>query len=212
MTTILFDLDGTLIDSTAAILEAFEYACVQNHFPVPSESAITSLIGYPLDVMFEKSGVSKEQAIVFVDSYKSLYRQISNEKTDLLPKAREAVESAAEFSRLGVVTTKTARYSRILLEHLNIMHRFEVLIGREDVENPKPHPEPILKAMESMKADRDHTWMIGDTCMDILSAKAAKINAIGVTSGYATPQQLKECDSLITSDVYEAIAYLRSKT
>lgn len=212
MTTILFDLDGTLIDSTEAILEAFEYACVQNHFPVPSESEITALIGYPLDVMFEKSGVPREKAMVFVNSYKSLYRQISNGKTDLLPMAKEAVESAAEFARLGVVTTKTARYSRILLEHLDIMHRFEVLIGREDVENPKPHPEPIFKAMESMKADSKHTWMIGDTCMDILAAKAAGINAIGVTTGYATPEQLKECDSLITDDVYEAIAYLRTKT
>lgn len=208
-TTILFDLDGTLIDSTEAILEAFHYACRENAFDLPKDEEIKALIGHPLDEMFFRLGVERHQTDIFVNSYKTLYRQISESKTKLLPFAEEAIISAGKFARLGIVTTKTAHYSEILLEHIGVMHHFEVLIGRENVTHPKPHPEPVHKALEAMQSTPESTWLIGDTCMDILSAREAGIRGIAVASGYASKAQLESCQSEIKEHALEAVEWIR---
>lgn len=101
--------------------------------------------------MFADLGVDEKFVWEFVDEYKLRYREISCEQTLLLCNAYQSLEFASSFARLGIVTTKTGMYTRPLLEHLNINHFFECLIGREHVINPKPHPEPILKAIEEMK-------------------------------------------------------------
>jgi len=138
------------------------------------------------------------------------YRVISCEKTILLEGAREAIIKASKFATLGVVTTKTGEYSRILLEYMELMKYFDVLIGREDVTYPKPHQEPILKALEKLEYDKNSTWMIGDTCMDINSAKNAGVNPIAVTSGYATHTMLRNCSSSIYNNIKEAIEFIKN--
>ncbi len=206
---ILFDLDGTVIDSTEAILDGFRVAFETLGGEVPSDEAIKNEVGHTLEDMFLKLGVAKDRVDEYVHTYKMHYRIISCEKTVLLDSAKEAIEKASRFATLGVVTTKTGEYSRILLEHLGLMHYFSVLIGREDVKNPKPHKEPILKALEKLEYDKNRTWMIGDTCMDIESAKSAGVNAIAVTSGYASIEVLQKCASLITSNVYQAVKHIK---
>jgi phosphoglycolate phosphatase len=206
---ILFDLDGTLIDSTEAILESF--AAAFRHFgkPVPPAEEIKALIGYPLETMFERLGVPRREVDAYVTAYKAHYRTVHLQKTMLLPKAKEAVILAYEHARLGVVTTKTGKYSRELLEHLGLMHYFDVLIGRQDVVHPKPHPEPILKALSKLeRATTDKSWMIGDTCMDMEAAKAAGIDAVGVTCGYADRQTLEKCTAYIRENAYEAVQFV----
>ena len=143
---ILFDLDGTLIDSTEAILESFHYAFDSLTINRPDDKYILAEIGHPLDIMFTSLGVKDDIIWNIVAKYKEKYRLISKEKTFLLPKAEESLIEASKIARLGVVTTKTTKYSVELLEYMNIKDYFEVFIGREDVINPKPHPEPILKA------------------------------------------------------------------
>ncbi|MEO1923004.1 MAG: HAD-IA family hydrolase, partial [Nautiliaceae bacterium] len=113
------------------------------------------------------------------------------------------------FARLGIVTTKTGEYSKELLKHFGIMDYFEVLIGREDVENPKPHPEPILKALYKMKASKEAAWMIGDTCLDMVSAKEAGINYIGVKFEYENEENMKKCAEIVKSDVLKAVEYIK---
>jgi len=203
---ILFDLDGTLIDSTEAILESFHYAFDFFTVERPDDSLIVAQIGHPLDFMFQALGISVDQVWDFVAKYKENYRKISREKTFLLPQAREAVEAASKIARLGVVTTKTALYSKELLEHMEIMHFFEVLIGREDVENPKPDPEPIFKALSKLQSDTTECWMIGDTCMDMDAAQAAEIKSIAVTCGYGSWEQLSKCATIVTTNAFEAVA------
>lgn len=205
---ILFDLDGTLIDSTEAILESFSQAFDQYGFPHAKSEEIKSLIGYPLDKMFADLGVPQERVWDFVHSYKEHYRKISTQKTLLLNNAREAVLRAKEFATLGIVTTKTGLYSRELMEHFELMHHFDVLIGREDVEHPKPHPEPILKALESLKSSKENVWMIGDTKLDLLCAEAAGVQSLAVTSGYDSLETLKKYTDVIFSDALEAVDFL----
>ena len=206
---LLFDLDGTVIDSTEAILEGFKVAFETFGGEVPSDEAIKNEIGHTLENMFLTLGVDKEMVSEHVHAYKMHYRIISCQKTILLDGAREAIVKASKFATLGVVTTKTGEYSTILLEHMNLMHYFSVLIGREHVENPKPHEEPILKALAKLEHDRNKTWMIGDTCMDIDSAKNAGVKSVAVTSGYATHSMLNKCATHICENVLEAVDYIK---
>lgn len=208
MITILFDLDGTLLDSTEAILEGFEVAFKENSERVRSEEEVKALVGYPLEIMFQKMGVENSKIESCVKSYKLHYRTISRPKTTLLENAKEAIELANEFATLGVVTTKTGRYSIELLEHMDIMKYFKCLIGRENVENPKPHPEPILKAMNLLNSNADKTFMIGDTSLDILSAKDANITPIAVECGYES--DLKKYKVEVKKDSLEAVKYIQS--
>ena len=205
---ILFDLDGTLIDSTEAILESFSVAFESFDSPVPHEDLIKAEIGHPLDDMFTTLGVEDVHVDAHVQAYKMHYRKISCAKTVLLPEAKEAVELASKHATLGVVTTKTAKYSIELLEHMGLMSYFDVLIGREDVENPKPHPEPIFKALSKLPRNKNKYWMIGDTPMDILAAKAANIESVAVTCGYADEASLSEHTENLSKTALEAVKFI----
>jgi phosphoglycolate phosphatase len=205
-TVILFDLDGTLIDSTEAILRCFDDSFKHFGLPTPPSEEIKALIGHPLDYMYAHLGVPKERVWDFVDIYKAHYRTRSKPMTKLLPHAKEAIVEASAFARLGVVTTKTGLYSKILLEHMGIMDYFEVLIGREDVVEPKPHPEPILKALHKMDvAYRNDVWMVGDTCLDMVSAKDAQVRGVGVLCGYGKRNELARCSDYLQNNALQAV-------
>ena len=88
---------------------------------------------------------------------------------------------------------------------MGVMHYFKVLIGRESVQYPKPHPEPILKALAHLKADPTQTWMIGDTPMDLICAKEAGVESIGVLCGYSTKEELMKHTSCIVNDAFDAV-------
>ncbi|WP_295421190.1 HAD family hydrolase [Sulfurovum sp.] len=208
---ILFDLDGTLIDSTEAILESFHVAFKTFNDAVPDEALIKAEIGHPLDHMFLTLGVTEEKVWEYVHAYKMHYRKISCAKTILLPHAREAVALASRHATLGVVTTKTAKYSIELLEHMGLMHYFEVLVGREDVEYPKPHPEPIQKALAKLPCVTDNIWMIGDTCMDMLCARDANVFGVGVACGYGNRERLSECSDHIYQNAFEAVTFITNR-
>ncbi|NLC27637.1 MAG: HAD family hydrolase [Campylobacteraceae bacterium] len=205
MKVILFDLDGTLIDSTEAILESFDAAFNAMKKESPEPNYILELIGHPLDEMFKSLGVPKSQVWEYVDAYKLNYRLVSKPKTTFLPTAKEAIVLAHKHAILGVVTTKTSQYSKELLEHMGVMNYFEVLIGREDVINPKPDPEPILKAMHALGAHKEKSWMIGDTCMDMVAAKKAGIKSVAVSCGYSSKEQLKKCALYIEPTPLDAV-------
>ena len=208
---ILFDLDGTLIDSTDAILESFHNSFDIHGSVHPSDEDIKKYIGYPLDVMYANLGVESGLIWDYVATYKEHYRKISTQKTTLLANAHEAVLQAKEFAALGIVTTKTARYSKVLMEHFELMHHFEVLIGREDVQNPKPHAEPILKALQKLDTQKKEIWMIGDTKLDLISAKNAAVNSIAVLSGYDTQETLQRHCDIVLIDALEAVKHLKNR-
>ncbi len=210
---ILFDLDGTLIDSTDAIISTFNHSFKELNFDFKGKDEdIKSLIGYPLDIMYSKLGIEEQRVWDFVDSYKNRYRIISKEQTTLLENAYEAVELASKIARVSVVTTKTRAYTMPLLEHFNIAQFFEIVTGRENVQNPKPHPEPILITLEQMNYDKnkDSVWMIGDTKLDLIAARDANINSIGLLCGYGEEEELRKYTNFIETTALDAIKYLKS--
>jgi phosphoglycolate phosphatase len=175
---ILFDLDGTLIDSTDAILETFHHSFKVHNYPTPKDEDITALIGYPLDVMYRELGVDEDVVWDYVHTYKEYYRVISTQKTTLIVNAKEAVTQANEFATLGIVKTNA---------------------------------EPLMKALEVLDATNREIWMIGDTKLDLMSAKNAGVNSIGVLSGYDNCDILKQHTDMIFSDALEAVKFLHNR-
>lgn len=201
---VLFDLDGTVIDSTEAIVESFGVAFKHFGKPAPTAEDVISKIGHPLKVMFAKLGIEENIVDEVVARYKEHYRSVCNEKTVLIPNAAEAVKLMAKHATLGVVTTKTTQFSKDILVHLGIGEYFETVVGFDDVKNPKPHPEPILLALERLGNPEGKKWMIGDTPLDIMAANEAKVTPMAVLSGYASKELLSSYDAAIFDDVLDA--------
>ncbi|MDL0080550.1 HAD family hydrolase [Helicobacter zhangjianzhongii] len=205
---LLFDLDGTLFDSIDGIYHSFTHACGAAFSPTIDE--VRSLIGLPLVEMFIKVGFEPKEAQDRAIAYKNHYRKIYLQETKLLPNVIESLIMAKSFAHLGVVTTKTALYSKHILQHFDILRFFQVVIGSEDVQHPKPSAEPILKALCSLPiAPKEQVFMIGDTIYDLEAAKNAQINGVWVRSGYGMgleSRAMMSCDG-----VYEAVCAIRTQ-
>ncbi|MBB5021769.1 HAD hydrolase-like protein [Desulfurispira natronophila] len=206
---VLFDLDGTLIDSTDAIVESFGTAFrVHGRHPLPA-SSVVALIGHPLTEMFRRLGIDEHHVNSFVAAYKQHYRSIARQKTTLLPYGILALQQVKAFARMGVVTTKTGRYSIEILQHLQVLGYFETVVGFEDVVCVKPHPEPILTALKRMQVmPGPEVYMIGDTSMDVESAVAACVTPLAVTSGYETAESLQRHGCAVFEHCLQACAHI----
>ncbi|EAJ9817983.1 HAD family hydrolase [Campylobacter jejuni] len=206
--TILFDLDGTLIDSTDAILNSFQGAFKALGLTSKNNEEIKNLIGYPLEQMFrmlypDKVNLSKE----FVLAYREIYAQIYLEQTTLLPKAKEALELGSEIADLGIVATKGGKFTPILLDYLRVKKFFKTLITLEDVTNPKSSSEPIILALKRLNKTQENAYMIGDTILDIQAAISANITPLALTCGYGNENELK-AHSMVFLNAYEAVNYI----
>ncbi|HEH3878713.1 TPA: HAD family hydrolase [Campylobacter jejuni] len=206
--TILFDLDGTLIDSTDAILNSFQGAFKALGLTSKNNEEIKNLIGYPLEQMFrmlypDKVNLSKE----FVLAYREIYAQIYLEQTTLLPKAKEALELGSEIADLGIVTTKGGKFTPILLDYLGVKKFFKTLITLEYVTNPKPSSEPIILALKRLNKTQENAYMIGDTILDIQAAISANITPLALACGYGNENELKAY-SMVFLNAYEAVNYI----
>ena len=210
---ILFDLDGTIIDSTDAIVSTFYHSFETMQYDFKgTDQDIISLIGYPLDIMYKELGIEEDKAWDFVDAYKNRYKEISTIKTLLLKDSIKALQLASTFARVSVVTTKTRKYTIPLLDHFNINHHFDIVTGIECVENPKPHPEPIIKTLNDMKYkdELNKVWMIGDTKLDLIAANEAKINSVGVLCGYGTQAELEKYTKNVKIDTLKAVEFIKN--
>lgn len=208
---ILFDLDGTLIDSTDAIYESFCFSCGENGLDIPALKEVRKTIGHTLNDMFSSFGAKKEHLPSFVDSYREHYLKVFLEKTKMLPNATTAIALASEFATLGVVTTKTSRRSRELLEYFDVLKFFHTIIGIEDVKFPKPHKDPILTAISRIDADvlSSDVFMVGDTILDAQSALDGGVHPIGVSCGYGEKEDLDKVCENVFGDSLEAVKFIR---
>jgi len=202
---ILFDLDGTLIDSTKAIVHSFEASFKTFEQEIPQKSEILRLIGHPLEVMFESLGAPKSKVWDYVGAYRENYKDVAKPNTTLLPTAYEAVLLASKHAKVGAVTTKSSYFSEIILKHLKVFDYFDTIVGREDVKNPKPDPEPIIKALKDLNGDKDSCWMIGDTGMDMEAASRAGVNMVAVSCGFAPLKELEKYTKNIEKTPLEAV-------
>lgn len=209
---ILFDLDGTLIDSTDAIYESFCFSCSENGLAIPKIEEVKQTIGHTLNDMFSFFGAKKDNLPSFVDSYREYYLKVFLEKTKMLPNATTAIEFSSEFAILGVVTTKTSNRSRELLQYFDVLKYFHTVVGIEDVKFPKPHKEPILTAIHRIDSDilLSDIFMIGDTILDAKSAIQSGVHSIGLTCGYGDREDLQKMCENVFSDSLEAVKFIHT--
>ena len=197
MRLVVFDMDGTLIDTHALIAEHMAAAFADGGLAAPSTADVRQIIGLSLPVAIGRLAKSDDAAIVdgLVDRYKALYRaSLTHDagREPLYPGARAALDRLRPMpgTQLGIATGKgLAGVHRILGLH-GLADHF-VTLQTPDHNPSKPHPGMLLRAMEETGAEPRETVMIGDTVFDIELAKAAGVASIGVNWGYHDPQDLQ---------------------
>lgn len=204
---LLFDLDGTLIDSTQAIWESFVLAARDYGLELEDRyDEVEKKIGMTLAEMFLQVGIPNEKIGDCVRTYRRYYEEKFLEKTFLLPKVKETIERAWNTHKMGVVTSKSHYFSEKILEHFGLLKYFFTLVGIEDVSKPKPDAEPILKALEGIAYQRDQVFMIGDTLFDMQSAKNAGVRGIGVSGRYQ--KDLYKHTDLVFENIEDVLHYI----
>lgn len=187
---VTYDLDGTLIDSTDAIVHCFMLACDDLGLQRPPREDVVGTIGHILEDQFRllTTGDPDECAKV----YRVHYEQVCREMTVLLPGAREILErTRAAGLRIGFASSKRRFFCEMILEHLGVLDFFEVRLGPEDVAHPKPHPEAVQKALEKFEVAPGEMYFVGDTHFDVMAARNAGVPCLCVTTGYNTRAELE---------------------
>lgn len=213
---VLFDLDGTLVDSTQAIYASFCDAYKKMGQKAPSFESVKNTIGHTLEDMFLQNGADSNKVAEYVHHYRICYRSLMEEGTHLLPLVKEAIIEAHSFAYLGVVTTKRGDFSQILLEKLDVWQYFECIVGIESVTHPKPSPEPIFKALEMLHITqkdivKQRIYMVGDTHLDLSAAQRAEINAVGVLCGFGKREDMEQFNVPLCESTLEAVRYIAQK-
>ena len=193
---IMFDMDGTLIDTHGLIAEQMASAFSVAGLTAPSPTDVRQIIGLSLPVAISQLARTDDIAVVdqLVASYKDHYRgslERESGREPLFPGAREALDRLRTVPEylLGIATGKgLAGVNRILAEHG--LGSYFTTLQTPDHNPSKPHPGMLLRAMAETGARQDEVVMIGDTVFDIELAKAAGAMSIAVGWGYHERQDL----------------------
>jgi pyrophosphatase PpaX len=192
---VLFDLDGTVVDSGGIILASMRHATRTVLAREFTDAELLARVGGPgLEAQFEALDDSRVEELV------SVYRAHNEALHDTLESCVGMEDALAALThqgrRLGVVTAKRRETVELAFARLPIAHHFDVLVGGDETVLHKPHPEPLLLALERLAASPDDAAYVGDSPFDMQAAKAAGIYAIGVTWG-----RIHDRDALQDADV-----------
>lgn len=192
-TTYLFDFDYTLANSSAGIVMCFRQVLCRNGYNQVSDDAIKRTIGKTLEESFSiLTGVSDPEVL---KTYKGEYVKEADvymtSHTVLYPETRATLMALkAAGKKTGIISTKFRYRIRELLDKEQLADLFDIIVGGEDVEMPKPAPEGLLYAMKHLGVAREETLYIGDSTVDAETALAAGVDFAGVTHGVTTADEL----------------------
>lgn len=212
MRLVMLDMDGTLIDTQALIVEHMMTTFAEARLPVPSPDEVRRIIGLSLpQAMLQLLGKQDiETADRLADRYRQHYRAslVSSEgREGLFPGARDALDQlrAQPGTILGIATGKGLNGVHRLTELHGIAGFFSTL-QTPDHNPSKPHPGMMLRAMAETGADKAQTVIIGDTTFDMEMGKAAGTKTIGVTWGYHDAKELVGAGADILVDDYSQLS------
>ncbi len=192
ITTILCDLDGTLVDSRWDIAVAFQHAwqTVVGSIP-PSAAAIAQHIGKPLAEMLNELGsvLSPSLLNTFLTAYRRTYARQDACLTQPYPGVIATLQTLSIFT-FGIVTTKEPGQAEIVLRRLALTPFFQHIQGGSPGLHLKPAPDTILAALAALHCAPAHALMVGDTPADILAGKAAGTATCAVTYGFGRREAL----------------------
>lgn len=205
---VLFDCDGTLVDSQFAIVEAMTVA-FQSHDLVPPKAAdVRRLVGLPLGEVIARLAPEDGPLLSMVEIYKQTFREnrlAGRFEEPLFPGVREALEALTGAGCvLGVATGKSRRGLDSVLDRHDLAGFFVTLQTADDGPG-KPSPHMVQRALRETGADRWNTVVVGDTAFDMLMAKAAGAGAVGVTWGYHVATDLLDAGADRLTDTFAAV-------
>jgi len=190
---VVFDLDGTVVDSTKALLEAHDAAWASQGLQRPPDEAILDLIGLPL-LHTMRTLAPDQPPEPLVEAYSRAYAGAAARHERLFDGMAELL---ARPFRAAVATGKSQRGADRVVDQLGLGERFEVVLGATSVPRPKPHPD-LLHAIMKATGTEDLV-MIGDTTYDLEMAHAAGVKAIGVTWGHHSAERLRAWAPVVDS-------------
>ncbi|MCL6603945.1 MAG: pyrophosphatase PpaX [Paenibacillus sp.] len=191
---VLFDLDGTIVDTNELIINSFMHALKQNALTPLSREQIIPHMGTTLQQQMRTfSGLED------VSKLELSYRSYNYEHHDSLvrpfPHVNETMEELRRRGiKMGIVTTKIRPTTLKALEMFDLLQYMDTIVTINDVTEPKPHPEPVLTAVRNLGVDLQRTLMVGDSAVDIQSAKAAGVYAVAVAWSLKGEETLRKYD------------------
>jgi HAD superfamily hydrolase (TIGR01509 family) len=186
---ILFDFDGTLIDASDVICSSFNRSLSGQGIPTLSPDRIKPMIGKPLREMFSSFAVQADLNDL-IDGYRLAFNELSPGRSRLLPGVDELINGLDPEVKLGVVTSRSGKGARRILNDFGLLKRFEVVVGIEDVVNGKPEPEGVLSALDQIGVSPQKAVFVGDTVFDIEAGKRAGTFTVGIGTGYHSKSDL----------------------
>jgi pyrophosphatase PpaX len=181
---VLFDLDGTLIDSIELIQNSAKHAFRDREGHVPSDAEWLTGVGIPLVAMFRR--YARDDADV--DALIAKYREYQLANHDRLLRCYDLVVDTVDQLReaghpLGIVTSKTEWLARRGIDHVGLGSHFDVIVGCDTCERHKPDPQPVLLALERLGYEPDEGVFVGDSIYDMAAGNAAGVTTIAALWG-----------------------------
>ena len=211
VSAVLFDLDGTLLDTAADIALALNRTMTEYGCKTMTEDDVRRMIGRGAPILIERAAAAQDRPIddatqgAMVERFFHHYGELDRSNEDRAQPYDGAAEALAAVHgaglRTAVVTNKQHRFVGTLLERLSLAAWVDVVVGGDTCARRKPDPQPLLFACESLRVAPAESLMVGDSVNDVLAARAAGIPVVCVSYGYnegRDPRTL-ECDSLLDS-------------
>ncbi|MEO6056168.1 MAG: HAD-IA family hydrolase [Gemmatimonadales bacterium] len=182
--TVLFDLDGTLIDSVRLILDSYHHTLAAHGYPPRTDEDWLRGVGTPLTVQLAEWGHDPATLDAMIATYREYNLTHHDRMVTVYPGVVAAIEAIrAAGLRTGLVTSKNRKGAMRGLSLVKLDTGMDVLVCADEVTNPKPHPEPVEKAMALLGADPGSTVYVGDSIHDMVSGRAAGVRTAAALWG-----------------------------
>ncbi|MEP7175231.1 MAG: HAD-IA family hydrolase [Gemmatimonadales bacterium] len=182
--TVLFDLDGTLIDSVRLILDSYHHTLAAHGYPPRTDEDWLRGVGTPLTVQLAEWGHDPVTLDAMIATYREYNLTHHDRMVTVYPGVVAAIEAIrAAGLRTGLVTSKNRKGAMRGLSLVKLDTGMDVLVCADEVTNPKPHPEPVEKAMALLGADPGSTVYVGDSIHDMVSGRAAGVRTAAALWG-----------------------------
>lgn len=191
---VVFDLDGTLLDSYAAIHECLSLVHEAFGRPAGTPEETRRMVGHGLESLVARA-VGPENVAEGVRIFRERYEKIGPESSTLLPGADDVTRRLCEAGiPLAIASNKPARFSRQILDGLGILTRFAFVAGPDDGYPPKPAPHMVFMALATMGARGAESVYVGDMPVDVVTARASGVPVVAVPTGSASEEELRAAE------------------